>query len=228
MSITKEVLPFIGLCLVVFLLPGLVLHMLKKKKPAILFYILAVVSVSYMLWFFRDPHRTPPQDDKIALSCADGKVMSVIEMDEDKFMNEHCYRVSIFLSLFDVHVNRTPFAGTSTFLGYEPGKRYFTFQEKSSEYNQRNAIMFENEHTKCLVYQIVGPIARRVVYWFDEDNPVTVQAGDKMGMMKFGSRLDMYLPVDDVEILVTPGERVEAGITPVARIISEQKAEAGE
>jgi len=123
-------------------------------------------------------------------------------------------RISIFLSLFDVHVNRAPIAGKIAFLGYFPGKRYFTFQEKSSEFNQHNSILIEGPQTRCLVNQIVGPVARRVVYWLKLDQ--VVQKGDRIGMMKFGSRLDMVFPKADVAVVVKPGERVQAGVTVVA------------
>jgi len=149
--------------------------------------------------------------------------MSVACLKEDKFLKTECVRISIFLSLFDVHVNRAPLAGHSTFLGYFPGMRLFTFQEKSSEVNQHNKILIEGTRTRCLVNQIVGPVCRRVVYWPDHDKAVSVAMGERIGMMKFGSRLDIYLPASDVKIICKPGDIVHAGETIVARMKGNRK-----
>jgi phosphatidylserine decarboxylase len=117
-----------------------------------------------------------------------------------------------------VHVNRAPIAGSSEFLGYYRAKRHFTFDEKSSEENQHNAIFMKNDRTCCLINQVVGPVARRVVYWPDHDKPVPLEMGDRIGMMKFGSRLDMYFPKDDITVTVKKGDRVQAGLTKVATL----------
>ena len=101
-------------------------------------------------------------------------------------------------------------------MGYYPGKRFFTFQEKSSEYNQHNSIVITGKKTRCLINQIVGPVTRRVVYWLDKKRAEQVAIGERIGMMKFGSRLDMYLPKSDVTVTVKPGDRVKAGATIVA------------
>ena len=114
-------------------------------------------------------------------------------------------------------MNRAPISGASRFLGYFKGKHFFTFKEKSSDYNQHNAILIEGR-TQCLVKQIVGPVCRRVVYWPDHDNPVKLKKGDRIGMMKFGSRLDMYFPKSDVEITSKVGDKVAAGVTVIGRI----------
>jgi phosphatidylserine decarboxylase len=146
--------------------------------------------------------------------------MSVNELREDEYLKTDVVRISIFLSLFDVHVNRAPIEGKIAFLGYFPGARFFTFDEKSSEFNQHNSILIEGLQTSCLVKQIVGPVARRVVYWLNLDQ--MVRKGDRIGMMKFGSRLDMLFPKDDVNVIVQPGDRVQAGVTVVAIIKPKQ------
>jgi phosphatidylserine decarboxylase len=144
-------------------------------------------------------------------------------MYEDKYLGTNCVRISIYLSLFDVHVNRAPISGMSSFMGYFPGKHLFTIQEKSSEVNQHNKVLIVGELTRCLVCQIVGPVCRRVVYWPPHDKPCEIAAGDRIGMMKFGSRLDMYLPSGDVTVSVKPGDVTKAGETIVARVESEKK-----
>ncbi|MBU4198387.1 MAG: phosphatidylserine decarboxylase family protein [Verrucomicrobia bacterium] len=214
--IVKEVLPFLIGCLVIFGALGIVCRLVKWRRTAILCFILAIVSACYMLYFFRDPERTPSTDTTVVVAGADGVVMSIKEMPENAFLKTETVRISIFLSLFDVHVNRAPVAGTITFLQYYPGARYFTFQEKSSDYNQHNSILIEGPQTRCLVNQIVGPVARRVVYWLTLNQDVAL--GERIGMMKFGSRLDMYLPKSDVNVVIRKGDRVKAGLTVVATI----------
>jgi len=177
------------------------------------------VACSYFLYFFRDPDRHPPDDQLAIVAAADGVVAAIAELHEDEYLKTDCYRISIFLSLFNVHVNRSPIAGKSTFLGYFPGKRFFTFQEKASEFNQHNKILIEGPHTRCLVYQIVGPVCRRVVYWPDHNSAVDVSIGERIGMMKFGSRLDIYFPKADINILSQIGDKVSAGESVIASLV---------
>ncbi len=220
MPIRSEVLPFVGIVLFVF---GLLAFILSKtgcpwRKLAWSCGLTACLCIGYFLYFFRDPERTPPGDADVVVAGADGVVTAIATVNEDRYMNTACVRISIFLSLFDVHVNRAPIAGVTTFLGYFPGRHLFTFQEKSSEVNQHNKILIEGDRTRCLVCQIVGPVCRRVVYWPPHNKLAGVALGDRIGMMKFGSRLDMYLPIDDVEALIPTGAVVRAGETIVARI----------
>jgi len=224
--VVKEVLPFFCGALAVFGLMGLIFGRFRWKRTARVCFLLGVIAACYMLYFFRDPQRLAPSDPNVIVSGADGVVMSVMDVREDTYLKTDAVRISIFLSLFDVHVNRAPIAGNIAFLGYFPGKRYFTFQEKSSEFNQHNSILIEGlanpggalgpqgPQTRCLVNQIVGPVARRVVYWLKLNQ--SVQKGDRIGMMKFGSRLDMLFPKSDVNVVVKRGDRVQAGVTVVA------------
>jgi len=218
MPIRPEVIPFIVAVVLVFGLPALVLRVRKYPASRLFWFCVApaMVCTAYLLFFFRDPERTPPADAAAVVAGADGRVMSVTSMREDAFLKTDCVRISIFLSLFDVHVNRAPIAGQSAFLGYFPGRHYFTFQEKSSEVNQHNKILITGAGTRCLVNQIVGPVCRRVVYWLPHDKAVAVAMGKRIGMMKFGSRLDMYLPVDEIDVVCHPGDTVRAGETIVA------------
>lgn len=199
---------------------------------------LTVVLGFYFLWFFRDPQRTPPGDPALIVAAADGRIARIAEVGKDEFIKicrdsglteaglaklgrlaeADVVRISIFLSLFDVHVNRAPIGGASEFLGYFPGKRHFTFQEKSSIENQHNSIVIRNEKTCCLIKQIVGPVARRVVYWPDHDRAVELKIGDRIGMMKFGSRLDMYFPREDITVEVQEGTAVSAGVSVIGRL----------
>ena len=158
--------------------------------------------------------RQAPSDPASIVAGADGTIMSVVDLQEPNFLKTNCVRISIFLSLFDVHVNRAPIGGTVQFAQDYPGSRYFTFLEKSSDYNQHSTIVIQGKGTSCIVNQIVGPIARRVVHWVAPGQQV--EKGESIGMMKFGSRLDMVFPKDDVEVTVKKGMKVRAGETIVA------------
>lgn len=176
-------------------------------------------GTGYMLFFFRDPEMVVPAEPGIVVAAASGKLAKIAEVYEKDYLKRDTIRISIFLSLFDVHVNRFPIGGFSTFLGYFPGKRLFTFSEKSSDVNQHNAILVRNEETWCLIRQIVGPVCRRVVYWPREDKTTIVKQGNRFGMMKFGSRLDMYFPKEDIKMVAKIGDQVTAGETIIARIV---------
>jgi len=213
MNIRHEVIPFVGIVVVVGACMGFLLNAIIAGVAFI------VLGTACFLYFFRDPERIPPPDTAAILSGADGRVMSIMQLPENTYLNADCLRISVFLSIFNVHVNRSPLSGHAKFIGYFPGKKVFAFREKASEVNQHNKILIEGTGIRCLIAQIVGPVARRVVYWLNHDTPVPVKAGDRIGMMKFGSRLDVYLPTVDVEVLVKPGDRVRAGETIMARII---------
>jgi phosphatidylserine decarboxylase len=220
MCIRPEVIPFVWAAVIAGTSVGLGAFV-KTRRPAraaINGLLLAMVLACYFLYFFRDPQRTPPSDPLSIVAGADGRIAQVVEMPETKYLKTDTIRISIFLSLIDVHVNRAPLSGRARFLGYFPGKRLFTFQEKSSEVNQHNAILIEGAGTRCLVKQIVGPVARRVVYWPDHDKEVYIEKGARIGMMKFGSRLDMYLPAADVTVVAKVGDKVTAGETVVATL----------
>jgi phosphatidylserine decarboxylase len=214
MNIRHEAIPFVGIVVAV----GACVELLFNAFMSGTVFIL--LGTAFLSYFFRDPNRTPPPDSAAILSGADGRVMSVTCLAENMYLNAECVRISVFLSIFDVHVNRAPLSGQATFLGHFPGKKIFAFREKSSELNQHNKILIEGSGTRCLVTQIVGSVARRVFYWLSHETPISVKAGDRIGMMKFGSRLDIYLPAADVDVLAKPGDRVCAGETIIARIKS--------
>ncbi|MFO7871126.1 MAG: phosphatidylserine decarboxylase [Kiritimatiellia bacterium] len=220
MNIRREVIPFLILSFAAGAVAAGVCLLLGVSAAASILWpaAAAAAAAAYLLYFFRDPERTLPADSESIVAGADGVVAHVMEVRENEYLKEDAVRVSIFLSLFDVHVNRAPISGQSRFLGYFPGKRFFTFMEKSSKYNQHNSILITGERTRCLVRQIVGPVCRRVVYWLNKDESENVRAGQKIGMMKFGSRLDMYFPKGDVKVTVAGGQKVTAGETVIAEL----------
>ncbi|MCX7819127.1 MAG: phosphatidylserine decarboxylase [Kiritimatiellae bacterium] len=176
---------------------------------------LATVAAGAMAWFFRDPPRNVPADPDALLSGADGRVMEIAEESEPEFIRGPAVRISVFLSLFDVHVNRAPIAGRIVALQHQPGRFHFAFLAKASRENERNTIVIEGAHGICIVRQIVGPVARRVVHWLEIGQHVG--AGQRIGLMKFGSRLDVLVPFDSIEILVRPGMMVRAGESRLGR-----------
>ena len=217
MRVRPEIRPFVLLAIVTGLIISFICWALGVKVYIIPGAVLAVVGVGFMIHFFRDPEMKIPEDPDAIVSGASGVVARIKEMREDKFLNCDTIRISIFLSPLDVHVNRAPIGGKSRFLGYFPGKHIVTYKEKSSDVNQHNSILIEGS-TRCLVRQIVGPICRRVVYFLDHDNPTEVVKGERIGMMKFGSRLDVYFPAADIEVVAKLGEQVTAGESVIARL----------
>jgi phosphatidylserine decarboxylase len=218
MAFRPEIIPFlmIALALGAILVGALRLGRVSWRKTWVFSGILTAILIGYLLVFFRDPVRVPSPDPADIMAGAEGKIMSVVEVDEPEFLKTKAVKISIFLSLIDVHVNRAPISGKVEHAQYYPGARYFTFEEKSSELNQHSSIVIRGEKTTCLVKQIVGPVARRVVYWVEPGQDL--KKGDSIGMMKFGSRLDMIFPRTDVEVLVKKGDKVRAGETVVARL----------
>lgn len=180
--------------------------------------IAAAVGCGFMLFFFRDPDREPPSDPDAVLSGADGVVMEIAEEPEPEFIGGPAVRISVFLSVFNVHVNRAPVAGRVTALKYTPGRFLFAFDNRASRVNENNSILIDGGRVRCLTRQIVGPVARRVVHWLAPNQEL--QKGDRIGMMKFGSRLDVYLPKGSAEIVVKKGDRVRAGETVMARLVT--------
>ena len=170
----------------------------------------------YMLYFFRDPERTPACGPDEFVSAADGVVRSVEFIEEARFLKCPSVRISVFLSPFNVHVNRVPLSGTVREACYAPGRHLFTLDARSSEVNEHSSILIEGPQTRCLARQIVGPVVRRVVYWLEPGQ--SVKQGARLGMMKFGSRMDLYFPANEVVAAVERGDRVTAGVTVVARM----------
>lgn len=241
MSIRIEVVPFIVFALAFSSLIVLIVKLKCRtawKKALVPGVVVCLIISGYMLYFFRDPERVVPADPSVLVAGADGVIAKVTSLTSDEFrnvarnggfqekemeilggfMDKNVLRISIFLSLVNVHVNRAPIEGSSVFLGYYPGKHLFTFNHKSSDVNQHNSIYIKGDSTECLVNQIVGPVCRRVVYFLDPKNPVAVEKGQRIGMMKFGSRLDMYFPEEDITDVIKEGTDVRAGETVIARL----------
>ena len=173
---------------------------------------IGIVVVAFTLYFFRDPKRTPPtNDENVLLSPADGKVIKIDELDETLFLEARAKRVSIFLSPLNVHVNRIPANGVIEFVNYVSGDYLVAWHPKASELNERSEIgLVHPSGAKVLFKQIAGAVARRVVYHVSEGDRVS--AGDRFGIVKFGSRMDIIVP-ETATFEVAVGDRVRGGET---------------
>jgi len=177
-------------------------------------YALAVVFLVlglFVLYFFRDPERQIPQEADAVVSPADGRVMVVTPEALD---GQPGQRISIFLSIFDVHVNRAPASGTIAALDYRRGSFHGALFEKASAENEQNVIRMQTPRGPLEFKQIAGLIARRILFWKARGDAVEI--GDRVGMIRFGSRVDVWLP-SAAQIAVRPGDRVRGGASILAR-----------
>ena len=164
---------------------------------------------AFVLWFFRNPDRAIPTDPDAIVSPADGKVLSVEKVFESRILKEDVQRVSIFMGLTDVHVNRIPYHGRIVGIFYHPGKFLSAFKEKASLDNEQQALLLETPKGKRILFiQIAGFVARRIVTWVREGD--RVERGGRYGLIRFGSRMDVYLPLQ-CRVTVKPGDRVAGG-----------------
>ena len=173
----------------------------------------SLVILILVLRFFRVPSRLPYRDERIITAPADGKVVVIEKTQQKEYLNGPCMQVSIFMSIHDVHINYFPVKGKIAYQKYHPGKYLVARHPKSSELNERCSVGIETPYGPLLVRQVAGYVARRICCYASEGNEAS--QGKEMGFIKFGSRLDLYLPLD-VKLQVEPGQRVLGGITPIA------------
>ncbi|MDE1171349.1 MAG: phosphatidylserine decarboxylase [Verrucomicrobium sp.] len=204
-----------------FLLPLLLLLVgsfsLSSLLPAALAWIvtgLLALACAFVLYFFRDPYRASDADEAVLTSAADGLVTHVERLDQSPFDLGPCLRVSVFLSVFDVHVNRVPWPGIIKKTVHTPGKFLDVRDEASHLANEHQDWLLETGRGPVVIRQIAGLIARRIVPWKKAGDEV--YRGEHLGMIRFGSRTDLFLPVD-CSVLVQVGDRVKGAETPIAR-----------
>ncbi|MDD2219381.1 MAG: phosphatidylserine decarboxylase family protein [Desulfoplanes sp.] len=204
-GLSLEGMPFIGLTALLVV----VFALLEWPVPA----LLAFVLFFFVLNFFRDPERVTPQEPNVAVSPADGKVVKIETM-QDPFTGENRTTICVFMNVFNVHVNRAPISGTVDAIRYYPGKFFNASLDKASKDNERNAVcILDADANAWTVVQIAGLIARRIVCWTEIGD--RLQRGQRFGLIKFGSRLDLYLP-DGYVPMVRLNECVFAGQTILA------------
>jgi len=187
-------------------------------------FFIGILTLGLILGFFRDPGRTAPQEADIAVAAADGKVVCVDEPEELVFTNKPMKRIGVFLSVLDVHVNRSPVAGQVVDIHHHGGEFLDARHPDVGLKNEAMVWLLQTEYGNVVVRQIAGLIARRIVAWRSPGD--ILKRGERFGMIKFGSRTDVYLPVT-AEVLVQPGDRVKGGETLLARLQPAGRAESG-
>ena len=166
---------------------------------------------SMILWFFRNPKRNTIIDDNVILSPADGKIVDIKEVNENEFFKDDRIKISIFLSITNIHVTRFPISGKIIYNKYHPGKYLLAWHPKSSEKNERTSVVISNNSFGNILYrQIAGAVARRIIN-YAKTNLEVIQ-GEDSGFIKFGSRVDIFLPLNS-NISVRKGQNVKGGIT---------------
>ena len=174
------------------------------------------IYILFVLFFFRDPKRQTPDNALAVVSPADGRVIAVDD-NIPEYFSEFKHRISIFLSMLDVHINRIPLGGKVGRLEYHKGKFLPAFREKASELNEHTVIMIENDLGQIGFCQRAGAVARRIIYNIKKGDTVT--AGERFGLIRFGSRVDLYLP-ENLKINVRPKDKVRAGETILAEFLN--------
>jgi len=190
-----------------FIIPLVILTVALALSPLIWLAGVSGLLLLFVLNFFRDPERAIPNEERVIVSPGDGKVVEIVE-EKDALLDEPYRRVSIFLNVFNVHVQRTPVAGRIEQIKYNKGKFLNAASHKASLENEQNAMIIHTGKEKVLVKQIAGLIARRIVCWAKEGDNCNL--GQRFGLIRFGSRVDLFLPLN-AEIKVSLGDHVSGG-----------------
>ena len=176
-----------------------------------------VVFMAFITWFFRIPVRTIPEGENIVTSVCDGEVVAIQQAYEDEFLHEDCIQISVFMSVYSVHCNYWPVSGEISYYQYHPGKYLVAFHPKSSDKNEHSSTCIRRADGKQVFFkQIAGFVARRVVC-YARDGIKEVERGKQCGVIKFGSRIDLFLPLD-ADVKVKVGDKLRAVETVVAEI----------
>ena len=191
----------------IFILPLLIITVLMFLIS--FYWTTAIFGLGFLFvtWFFRDPERRIPNEPNVIVSPADGKITEIVTENEP-INGKLCKRVTIFLSVFNVHVNRVPIGGTIEDIRYNPGKFLAAFNPKASMDNEQNIILINNGRTHIFVKQIAGLIARRIVCWPKKGDHY--ESGQRYGLIRFGSRVDILLP-ENTKLSITCGDKVSGG-----------------
>lgn len=207
--IAREGLPFIlaGIAIIIILL-----------SSGLTFLSVAISIITlFIIFFFRDPNRVSPLNENAVYTPADGKILSIEKLEKGDHKYQYAsIKISIFMSLFNAHINRIPIKGKILDICYSPGKFFSANTDKASQYNEHNIITLQTHNDKNIVFiQIAGLIARRIACWVKEKD--NVESGQRFGLIRFGSRLEVYLPMNS-EVTVQNGQKVKAGQTVIGYI----------
>jgi phosphatidylserine decarboxylase len=190
----------------------------RRSWPLWLFAFLLAVVALWVAYFFRDPVREGERGDRLVISPADGRVVMITEVDEPTFLKSRAIRVSIFMNVFNVHVNRYPVSGIVRYVERRPGKFLNAAAENASLENEQASVGIETGSNHILVRQIAGLIARRIVT--DAKDGDRVEQGDRMGLIRFGSRVDVFVPTA-TKLRVNVGDPMFAGVTVLGELVSQ-------
>jgi phosphatidylserine decarboxylase len=208
--IAKEGYPFIGSAGFVTMILAILGH---DRLTAIFF-----IATFFILYFFRDPERFTPKESNALISPADGKIILIEKIYDDRFFHEYVHKVSIFMNIFNVHVNRIPVDGNVEQITHTSGMFYSADTDRGGLRNENCAAIITCESgRKIAVVQVAGLIARRIVCWLEPGD--RVQQGERFGIIRFGSRVDLYIP-GSVDFSVERGQNVKAGETALGRLLS--------
>ena len=214
MNFAREGLTFIAIAALIAL-GTFAVALNRRSWPLWLLAFLLTLIALWVAYFFRDPLRSGQRGDRIVISPADGKVVLITEVDEPTYMKGRAVRISVFMNVFNVHVNRYPVSGVVEYVERKAGSFLNAASEKSSLENEQSSIGIASAGGRILVRQIAGLIARRIIT--DSRQGEHVQQGDRMGLIRFGSRVDVFLPLGAV-VRVKPGDIASAGVTVLGEL----------
>jgi phosphatidylserine decarboxylase len=184
-----------------------------------LFLLVATALWLLILYFFRDPNRQVVNEPGLVIGPGDGEVVEITHEREEKYLKAEIIRISMFLSVTDVHVQRVPLGGKVTVVDHQPGQYLQAFKPEASDVNEYIAMVTESGYGRVLIKQIAGILARRCVNYAKPDD--VLQTGQRFGLIRFSSRLDLFLP-PDAQLLVKIGDKIEGGLTPIAQLTGNQ------
>ncbi|TVR78057.1 MAG: phosphatidylserine decarboxylase family protein [Chitinophagaceae bacterium] len=220
MRIHKEGKKLVIFLLLLFLVINIIIEFFvpiqQKLQTSII--ALSVFTLGFVMYFFRHPHRITTVDEQTVIAPADGTVVVIEEVMENEYFKDKRIQVSIFMSPANVHVNRVPISGEIPYIKYHSGKFLVAWHPKSSEENERNTVVIKNDNNEILLRQIAGVLARRIVNYLKVEDKVT--QGDEFGFIKFGSRVDVFLPLN-ANIEVDLNDKVKGGQTIIATLEEE-------
>lgn len=214
MNFAREGIPFILIALALAAI-GYTVALMRRSWPLWLVAFVLTLLVLWVAYFFRDPERTGPRGEKLVISPADGRVIDIREVDEPSYLGGRAIRISVFMNVFNVHVNRYPVAGRVEYVQYNPGKFFNAAAEKASLDNEQMSVGVNTGAHKVMFRQIAGLIARRIVTYSIVGD--TAAQGDRMGLIRFGSRVDVFVPVGST-VRVQLDQLPVAGTTVLAEL----------
>jgi phosphatidylserine decarboxylase len=214
MNVAREGIPFI-LIVTALAVGTFGLALMRRSWPLWLLAFLLTIIALWVAWFFRDPERMGERGERLVIAPADGRIVMIADVDEPSFVHGKATRISIFMNIFNVHVNRYPVNGTVRYVHYNPGKFINAAADKASLDNEQMSVGLDSGGRLVLVRQIAGAIARRIVTYSKEGD--TARQGERFGLIRFGSRVDVFVPTNS-KVRVKVGEKPVAGTTVLAEL----------